>query len=148
MKYKGLSIGYKNAHAYIYIWFSKEYRILYVGQTNDKNAVLGRAIAHVSENGTLRKRCLDQGLKLESITDFVLLSYDLPGERKFISTESSYRLAVEYKVQSGMHNLRGKVNPPFRLISKVTYTDHASESEIVKIAEEILYDFMEIYNLV
>lgn len=148
MKYKGFAIGYKEKCAYVYIWFSKEYKILYVGQTNNKNSVLGRAVEHVYKDGTLRMRCLEQGIDLDEINDFILLSYELPREKRFTSIESSYRLAVEYRVQSKMHNIRGNVNPSFRIISKVTYTDYASNSQIVKIAQEIIEDFIKIYNII
>lgn len=148
MKYKGLSIGYKHSCAYVYIWFSKSNRILYVGQTNDKNGVIGRAVSHVTNNGTLRDRCLEYGISMDEIDDFILLSYELPNERKYISTESSYRLAVEYTVQINMHRIRGNSNPPFRVISRVTYTEPASNTEIIKIASEIVSDFKRIYDYI
>lgn len=148
MKYKGLAIGFKGMYSYIYIWYSKEHKIVYVGQTNDKNAVLGRAIAHSSEKGTLRKRCLEQGVRLDDVDDFILLSYNLPNKKIFTGVESSYRLAVEYKVQSIMHSLRGDLKPPFKLISKVTYTDHASNPNIVRIAQDIVNDFIKTYSVV
>lgn len=146
MKFKGLSIGYKRERAYIYLWVSKEMRVVYVGQTNEKNAVIGRAIGHISENGTLRKRCFEEGLVLENIDDFMLLSYELPNEKRFISVESSFRLAVEYLVQVKLHEVRAKLNPIFKIISKVTYTDCASDNNIIKIADDIVTDFVNIYK--
>jgi hypothetical protein len=94
--------------AYIYIWYSKKWRVVYVGQTNDIRGTLGRAISHVQENGTLRMRFEDTvGEALELADDLIMISFPLPSEREFISLETSYREAVEFLVQTELQKIRG-----------------------------------------
>ena len=94
---KSFYIGYKGkVEAYIYIWFTKSKGLVYVGETNNKNGVIGRANQHVTSNiGTLYNCVYDEGYDLYEIEDFVLLSYPLPREKKYLSEETSYRISVE-----------------------------------------------------
>jgi hypothetical protein len=142
-----ISSIFDGTYAYIYIWFSTEYKSVYVGQTNSESGVLGRAHGHVGRSGTLRHRFFDAyGEPLEHSTDWILLSFRLPAKKKFTSVESSYRLAVEYRVQSQLNEVRGDISPPFRIISNVTYTDHCSAPEVVSLSEEIIEAFKSNYS--
>lgn len=128
--------------AYVYIWFSKKYRVIYVGQTNSIRGTLGRARNHIGKFGTLRYRFEDEiGERLEAADDLVLASYALPQEPEYIGLETSYREAIEYLVQSDLLMARGTFIPSFKLISKVRYTDRASDAFIKRYAFEIVADF-------
>ena len=154
MTYSGKSIwtkiascfnGYKQA--YIYLWISKDYKVIYVGQTNEKRGTFGRGYSHTQSKGTLRKRFEEEvGLKLEKAYDFVLVSYPLPQKQEYYSTESSYREAVEYLVQTKLRDIRGNVEPNFNLISKVRYNDRVSDKNVQNCAEAIIDDFQKNYS--
>lgn len=145
---KSFYIGYKGElEAYIYIWFSKAYRIVYVGETNTVNGVVGRANQHVTQpNGTLYSRVYDEGLNLNEIDDFVLLSYPLPREKRFLSEDTGYRISIEYLVQKMLTRKRKNVSRPFKCISNVNPGPFVNVNKIIKIAESISNDFIEIYS--
>ncbi len=135
-----------NSLAYVYLWISKKWKVVYVGQTNDMKGTLGRALAHVGVNGTLRTRFENEvGVKLEEANDLLLVSYPLPQSPEYIGIESSYREAIEYHVQAKLSDIRGNVNPRFKLISQVRYTARASNLIFEKYADEIVADFQEKY---
>lgn len=128
--------------AYVYIWFSKKYRVVYVGQTNSIRGTFGRARNHIGKRGTLRYRFEDEiGEKLEAADDLVLASYALPQEPEYIGVETSYREAIEYLVQVNLLMTRGTFIPSFKLISKVRYSDRATNALIKNYAIEIVADF-------
>ena len=148
ISFSNLNCCFNGSLAYIYIWFSKNQKIVYVGQTNNRKGTLGRAIEHISETGTLRKQFEEKyGQKLENVEDLYLLSFPLPPKYEFICIESAYRLAVEYNVQIFLRELRNRVNPVFNIISRVTYTDIASQKIIKDIANKIATDFLSTYSL-
>lgn len=137
--------GYKQA--YIYLWISKKFQVIYVGQTNEKRGTFGRGYSHTQSKGTLRKRFEEEvGLKLEKADDFILVSYPLPQKREYYSAESSYREAVEYVVQTKLRDIRGNVEPNFNLISKVRYNDRVSEKNVQYYAQAIIDDFQKNYS--
>ena len=133
--------------AYIYIWVSKSERLLYVGQTNDKLGTLGRGHSHVHSKGTLRIRCSERiGLDLEQIQDLYLFSYALPQMQEFISIESSYRLGVEYLVQTKLYEQRSVANPIFQIISNVCTTERVNSGLVKDLATSIVSDFIHSYS--
>lgn len=141
-----VSSSFDGNFAYIYLWISKAWRVIYVGQTNDKCGTLGRASSHVQKNGTLRTRFEEEaGINLEKATDLILLSYALPNKREFLSTESSYRESVEYLVQIKLRDIRADMSPSFNLISKIRTTSRSSNATLAKYAEEIVSHFQQIY---
>jgi hypothetical protein len=138
-----------NNVAYIYIWFSKSERFLYVGQTNELYGTIGRFYSHIQSEGTLRKRCLDRvGIEIEHVNDLYLFSFPLPQTKEFISNESSFRLAVEYRVQSGLHDLKSKFNPCYRIISNVVTSNHIDNSQVVMFSNIIIKEFSTAYPVV
>lgn len=137
---------FNGTYAYIYIWVSKTKKTVYVGQTNASGGVYKRGAEHLSRGGTLRERFyFSIGENLENVTDWQLLSFRLPNIKKFTSAESSFRLAVEYYVQSRLHEKRGNFFPPFKIISRVTYNDYCSKTEVITIGENILLQFEKYY---
>jgi hypothetical protein len=135
--------------SYIYIWVSKTEKLVYVGQTNEKFGTLGRGYSHIQTSGTLRCRCEERvGLSLEQIEDLNLFSYPLPNEPEYISIESSYRLAVEYLVQSKLYEKRKELSPTFQIISNISTNERTSNSKVMKIADSIVEDFITNYRLI
>lgn len=145
---KSFYIGYKGkVEAYIYIWFTKSKGLVYVGETNNINGVIGRANQHVTSNiGTLYNCVYDEGYDLYEIEDFVLLSYPLPREKKYLSEETSYRISVEYLVQKGLIEKRIASSNPYRLISHVTPGPHTGKKSVQNIVNKIIFDFLEVYE--
>jgi len=133
--------------AYIYIWLSKNWKAVYVGQTNDVKGTLGRACGHVAADGSLRRNFETEiGIPLEQADDLLLISYSLPQTPEYLSLETSYREAVEYLVQVKLLQIRGKLSPPFRLISKVRPNDRVIDVSINEYAEAIVEDFRQDYS--
>ncbi len=134
------------SQSYIYILVSKVEKLVCVGQTNDKSGSFGRGYSHVQSAGTLRNRCAERiGLGLEQISDLHLFSYPLPPEAEFISCESSFRLAVEYLVQSKLYKRRNEVSPAFQIISNIATNERTNNGRVKKIADSIVEHFIENY---
>lgn len=132
--------------AYIYLWISKKFRIVYVGQTNDRKGTFGRAYSHLESNGTLRQCFEDKfGLKLEEADDLILVSYLLPQTQEYLGSESSYREAIEYLVQKKLRDIRGDLIPRFDLISRVRYSDRVSSVQLEQYAGKIIENFINHY---
>lgn len=145
---KSLYLGYKGRlEAYIYIWFSKSTKLVYVGETKNIHGVIGRAEQHVGHSaGTLYHRVYDEGYDLDLIDDFVLLTYPLPREKRFISEETGYRISVEYLVQKKLIANKIKSTDNYKLISYVDVGPYTNIASIQAIAESIAIDFNEAYN--
>ena len=148
MMRKSLHLGYKGRiEAYIYIWFSKSTQLVYVGETNNIHGVIGRANQHVGHNsGTLYCRVYDRGFDLDQIDDFILLSYPLPREKRYISEETSYRISIEYLVQKKLIEKRIKSPVKYKLISHVDVGPYTDLKSLQRIAEDIVEDFYAAYN--
>ena len=141
-----VSSAFDGTTAFIYLWISKRWRVIYVGQTNDRRGSFGRAFSHLRDNGTFRMRFEEEvGIRLEAADDLILVSYPLPKEPEYTSEESSYREAIEYLVQIGLRDVRGEVQPKFSLISNVRTVGRSSNSFLKKYADEIVKNFLEIY---
>ncbi len=132
--------------SYIYLWVSKKQKVVYVGMTNSYAGTFGRAGAHVTKKGTLRKRFIEKkGFEINSVDDFRLFTYLLPNDYKYISVEKSYREAIEYLVQKELQIIRGNLNPTFDVISWVRQSPRTNNTEVKKIANEIVLEFIQCY---
>jgi hypothetical protein len=141
-----ISSAFDGTNAFIYLWISKKWRVIYVGQTNDRRGSFGRAFSHIGDDGTFRRRFEEEtGARLELADDLILVSYPLPREPEYTGVESSYREAVEYLVQIGLRDIRGVVYPKFSLISNVRTVGRSSSLFIGKYADAIVRDFLEAY---
>ncbi len=144
---KSFCLGYKGQiEAYIYIWFSKDNGLVYVGQTNSEYGVIGRANQHVQKGGTLYENCYKKGYELNEINDFILLSFPLPREKRFLSEDTGYRISVEFLVQHKLIELNNKAIKKYRFLSYVTPGPYTNLKKIKIIAEEIAEKFIKIYN--
>lgn len=134
--------------AYIYIWISKDYAIIYIGMTNNSCGPIGRANGHFNSRGTFRKRFLEEkGIGVENVSDMILLSFSLPKKREYISEESSYRESVEYLVMKELQLHRGLLAPSFDIISwHDRFPRRTTNSEVKKLAKEIANKFILAYE--
>jgi len=82
---------------------------------------------------------------LAEINDFILLSYPLPREKKFISDDSSYRISVEFLVQKYIIAEKYKFPGPLKLVANVVPGQFVFYPRIQKIAHSIVDDFYAIY---
>lgn len=136
-----------NRKSYIYIWFSKVHRVIYIGMTNQRVGTLGRAKEHFQPNpiGTLRKRFYEnRGYDIENVEDFTLFSFELPSERMFFSEETSYREAVEFLVQDKIRKESINFFPSIQIISKVRPNDRTSNKRIIRLANKIFNKFKQL----
>ena len=132
--------------AYVYLWISKKWQVVYVGQTNNVIGTIGRACGHLVPGGTLRYRFEEEvGVRLEEADDLFLVSYALPQEPEYTGEESSYREAIEYQVLYKLTFIRGQLRPTFKLISENRYNGRAANPLIEKYAEAIVSDFQTNY---
>lgn len=129
--------------AYIYIWISKFYQIVYIGMTNNSSGPIGRANGHFNSKGTFRKRFLEEkGFGIENVFDMTLLSFPLPKKRIYTSEESSYRESVEYLVEKNLQYIRGAFSPSFDIISwHDRFPRRTKNSEVKKLANSIVHSF-------
>lgn len=121
--------------------------MVYVGETNNINGVIGRANQHITrETGTLYNRFYDEGYDIAELDDLLLLSFPLPREKKFRSEETSYRISIEYLVQKFLLDLRAKSQCPYKLISQVIAGPYVEQKRLINIADGISKDFFEVYE--
>ncbi len=140
-------IGHCPNRAYVYIWFSCRESVVYVGQTNDEKGVVGRAAQHVSSDGSLRMRLLDEGYELDQIDDFLLLSYPLPQHWRFSGVESAGREAVEYFVQVGIRDSQSEFENFLTIVSTVRPVRFFDMDGAKQLADDIVDDFKAVYAL-
>lgn len=133
--------------AYIYIWLSKVHKVVYVGMTNTYSGTIGRADGHFRRNGTFRKRFLQaRGYPIQMADDLILLSFQLPLKKEYISVERSYREAVEFLVHKELLLMRGNVSPTFDVVAWVRNVPHRTgNSEVQRLAKDIIDSFKVAY---
>lgn len=133
--------------AYIYIWVSKLYSVLYIGMTNNSCGPLGRAQGHFNSTGTFRKRFLqERGIGIEHVKDMILLSFALPKKRQYITEESSYRESVEYLVMKDLQLSRGVLSPSYDIVSwHDRFPRRTTNSEVKRVAADIVNKFTVAY---
>lgn len=130
--------------AYIYIWYSIGYKVIYVGMTNSRLGTLGRAFQHLCSDGTLRMNFeRELGFGIDDTDDFRLFSFLLPQEKIFTSVERSYREAVEYLIQKQLIERQSITNIYYKIISWVRDSPRSSNSYVRSIATEIVETFIE-----
>lgn len=133
--------------AYIYIWLSKSHQVVYVGMTNSYSGTIGRAQGHFNSRGTFRKRFDEfKGYPIETVDDFLLLSFPLPREPMWTSVERSYREAVEYLVYKKLIAERGNLKPTYDVVAWVRDSPRISNSRVKKLADQISSSFINNYN--
>jgi len=136
--------------AYIYIWVSKTFAVIYIGMTNTSSGPIGRANGHFNSKGTFRKRFLqEKGIGVENVSDMILLSFPLPKKREYFSEESSYRESVEYLVSKELQLQRGALAPSYDIVSwHDRFPRRTTNSEVIQLAADIVNEFSISYHLI
>jgi len=134
--------------AYVYIWISKKFKLVYIGMTNNSVGPIGRAEGHFNSRGTFRKRFLEEtGLGIEKAFDMILLSFPLPKKREYTGVESSYRESVEYLVMKELQLQRGILVPNYDVVSwHDRYPRRTGNLEVIRTATSIVKSFVSGYN--
>lgn len=132
---------------YIYILYTKTECRVYIGQTNDRNGVIGRLAGHVSPGGTFRTRLADEGVLLDHIRDLHVFAFCLPHDPRYVGNDRSHREGVEHLVQKRLHMLRGDLNPPLRIVSYVEYNPAAEQQSVKRVADQVIEAFLRAYNV-
>ena len=138
---------FDNNSAYIYIWFSKQYKVVYVGMTNNRVGTLGRATQHLDVNGTFRKRFEEyHGCSINLSDDLTMFSFLLPQDKKFTTVEKSYREAIEYLVQKDLTTKKAQLKYSFEIVSWVRESPRISNKVVQDIAIQIVQEFSNALN--
>ena len=130
---------------YIYILYTKVERQLYIGQTNERGGVIGRLADHIGSSGTFRSRLNEHGYDLDKIHDLHVFAYLLPNDPRFTGTNRTHREGVEYLVQKRLHSLRGKLNPPMKIVSFVDPKGAAEQVVVRRVADQVIEAFLGAY---
>lgn len=109
--------------------------LVYVGQTCQKNGVLGRFYQHMS-GGTLIEIMKENGIC--EFEDVSVMAVDLSEYSIFNDVYSRKREALEYLIQREMKAQGCKTVIPFRVVSRVYHNSEVTDQEIQKLAQKIV----------
>jgi hypothetical protein len=132
----------------VYIGFSRQARIAYVGQTAGGGGVIGRWSHHLSASTSSFWRRVDERgeCSADSISDLEVFASELGSEPQWNGAESSYREAAEYLVQVGLRGVSGDLVPYLRIISEVRANETCELRIVRDRAAEILSGFLALYS--
>lgn len=133
--------------AHIYVLCSKEFNVLYVGQTNARGGVFTRLGGHLDRGGTFRKhliRVLD--LEIEDVSDLQVWGFALPSVPRFFSEDETFREGVEFRVQKRLQSVRASWSPYFQVISHVTAPETTEFPEVIALADQIVAQLETLYH--
>lgn len=114
--------------------------VVYIGQTCQKNGVLGRFFQHMS-GGTLTKIMWGNGI--HEFEDVSVIAFDLSEYGIFEDVYSRKREALEFLIQREMKVVGCKSFIPFKVISKVYYNGEVTNPQIEKYAKQIMKKVIE-----
>jgi hypothetical protein len=139
-------------HPFIYIGFSQVEHVAYVGETLDKRGAMGRWTDHLSQGAdrsSFRRRLDDHDdTCFGRIEDFQIVAFDLGHRAEFVSRDTGFRQAVEYRVQRGLLTRPGGLNPYLQFVSFVrTSSVRVDLPFIVDAATAILDEFLAYYDV-
>lgn len=119
-----------------FIAIIKPLPLLYVGQTCQRQGVIGRLTQHLDDDGTLRKRAIDAGIAdFETVSVFIL---DLTSYKEFNELHNRKRDALEYLMHCDMKAKGCKANQPFEVISNVRYNSLTLDFKLQKLSRELV----------
>ena len=125
----------------VYFIHVENFNACYVGQTRMGLGPIGRLQQHLSQgpSNTFRQRICRifdyEEVELQGIT---FVAVPLVKDKRFNTSKSEYRLAVEYLVQQGVLNILGSSVASPRLISRVTSSAYALQPFIIKEADRVI----------
>ncbi len=114
--------------------------VAYVGQTCQRNGVLGRFFQHMS-GGTLTK--IMKGNGIHEFEDVNVIAVDLSEYGIFEDVYSRKREALEFIIQREMKVEGCKSFIPFKVISRVYYNGEVKNPEIEWYAKQIVKKVIE-----
>lgn len=132
-------VAIRNPQIYI-ISILKPEPLVYIGQTCQKNGVLGRFYQHMS-GGTLTEIMIQKGIY--EFDDVSVLAIDLSEYNIFDDVYSRKREALEFLIQREMRVEGCKTPIPFKVVSRVYYNGEVSNHKIEKLAKRIVKDIID-----
>jgi hypothetical protein len=133
---------------FVYIGFSRQEAVAYVGQTIDRRGIMGRWTDHLSrsfEVSSFRRRLKDYDeYAFDRMTDLRVVGYDLGDNALFRTAESSWREGVEYLVQVGLRS--ASISPLLRIISTVRSNSTVTQDLTQRTASKVLHSFVTLYR--
>lgn len=131
------SVSITDPRAYIYAIHSicNQKKVIYIGQTNQRNGSLGRLSEHLSngESATFRQRSMDvTGYEPSGNLEFA--SFVLPPERAFQSEAKDYREAVEYLVDYGLREFIVNNNLGVLGIARIKKPSYINDKRVQEIS--------------
>jgi hypothetical protein len=109
--------------------------LVYIGQSAQKQGVLGRLVQHISVGGTLLSRVQKAGVI--AIEDITVIAVDLSKYQIFNGLHSLNRDALELNINRSMKAMGCKATVPFEVISYVSNSSRAFDGDIQRIADDV-----------
>lgn len=110
--------------------------VVYVGQTCQKNGILGRFFQHMTEGGTLTQIMWEN--EIYEFEDISVMAVDLSEYGIFDDVYNRKREALEFIIQREMKVEGCKSEIPFRVLSRVFYNSEVANHKIDKLAKQIV----------
>ena len=110
--------------------------IVYVGQTCQKNGVLGRFFQHMTPGGTLTEIMLEN--EIYEFEDISVVAVDLSEYGIFNDVYSRKREALEFIIQREMKVEGCKSSIPFKVVSRVYHNSEVANHRLDKLAKQIV----------
>lgn len=121
-----------------FIAIVKPYPLLYVGQTSQRQGVLGRLLQHLDEEGTFRKRVLEAGVV--EIEEIEVVTVDLSKYSDFANIYNRKQDALEFLIHCEMKSQGCKTKIPFEVISFVRNNNLVFDFDIQELSKIITYE--------
>lgn len=113
----------------------KPYPLLYVGQTCQRQGVLGRFLQHLDEKGTFRKRALEAGVT--EFEEIEVVTVDLSNYADLANVKNRKRDALEFLIHCEMKSQGCKTKIPFEVISFVRNNNLTFDFDIQELSKSI-----------
>jgi len=112
--------------------------LLYVGQTCQRQGVLGRLLQHLDTNGTLRVRAIEAGI--DEFQNVEIITLDLSDYLMFGDIHNRHREALEYLLHCEMKAQGCKTRIPFEVISYVRANRLTYDFDLQRMAKELVHE--------
>lgn len=110
--------------------------VVYVGQTCQKNGVLGRFFQHMTPGGTLTEIMSEN--EIYEFEDISVVAVDLSEYGIFNDVHSRKREALEFIIQREMKVEGCKSSIPFKVVSRVYHNSEVANHRLDKLAKQIV----------
>lgn len=110
--------------------------VVYVGQTCQRNGILGRFLQHMIPGGTLMNIMWED--EIYEFEDISVIAVDLSEYGIFNDVYSRKREALEFIIQREMKVEGCKSSIPFKVISNVYYNSEVTNHRLDELAKQIV----------